>query len=513
MAFHRIAFVSYEPWETRLAHRVLEKIAVSNPESECALIVADPFHPVSNNSWAALQDMASTASHKTEVVFRDLLAWQEQIAGARTADMAQRLDSIVEAERIENVQAILSSDVHLAPRERAPFYWPVNEGERLAAGVLVLERTKEIIDDFQPDVIVMMKDQYFVKNAVAAIARGRGIDMRVFRRARYRNYLKLDYFFLPLEPEAARSLEAPEKKQGIREDIALFNNSLYPTNLAVQEESFIQLCRRDPMAAAKKTLRAGWRLQTRFHRRQKKKLRNPESEKARYWVSRPRRVRVWLALRTLRTLRFIFDQRTLARASSIPDRYVLVPLHNRPEATILSRGYGVDDEDVVAAVAKALGKVDPGLACVVLEHPSMVAHRRYRFYRQLKRQGNVTIADPAIPTQELIGKAQGLVTVSGTAGLEASIAGIPVHVAGYPEYLPVIQSHGFERIEDFVRECALGTAPVSRENVISYLESHCYDGWEGELAWGVTRTEETLDSTAETLVEMFDASSGGSSQQ
>lgn len=508
MTFQRIAFVAYEPWETTLAHRFLEKLATSAPDIELSLIVADPYHPVNNKAWGNLQEMASHASHKTEIVFQDFSLWQDQIPRAHPDDVAQRLQKFVQRERIENLQAIMTSDPHLAPRERAPYYWPLDEAERRAATVLVMERTIEILDDLNPDVIVMMKDQYFVKNAIGAIARGRNIDMRVFRRARYHDYLKLDYFFLPLEPSTVSSLEAPQKKKGIREDIARFNNSLYPKNLAVQEESFIGMCRSRPFAAIKKTLRRGWRVQVRFQERQNRKMRNPESKKVRYWISRSARVRVWLALRIARTLRYILDRRMLASPERIPSRYIVVPLHNRPEAPLLTRGYGIEDEDVVVAVAAALGRLETDVACVVLEHPSMIADRRYSFYRKLKRQGHVVIADPVIPTQELIGKAAGVVTISGTAGLEASIAGIPVHVAGYPEYLPIIESHGFGNIDEFVRACVSGTAPVSRENVISYLERHCYDGWQGELDWGAIRTEESLEATATTLLDMFHASTG-----
>lgn len=507
MTFQRIAFVAYEPWETTLAHRFLEKLAMTNSDAELSLIVADPFYPVNKNAWSALTQMASKSSHKTEIVFNDFLALQDKIYRADPDDVSRRLEKIVQVERLENLDAIMASDPHLVPRERSPYYWPLKDSERSAASVLLLERTVEILDLLNPDVVLMMKDQYFVKNAIGAITRNRNIDIRVFRRTRYLDYLKLDYFFLPLEPESAVSLETPRREEGIRQDIAVFNKSLYPGNLAVQKESFIQMCRSKPFFAAKKTLLRGWRAQIRFHRRRKSGARNPESRRVRYWISRSRRVRVWLALRVLRTLRYIFNHRMLANAAAIPGRYIVVPLHNRPEASILTRGYGIEDEDVVEAVASALRGTDGNVACVVLEHPSMIADRRYSFYRKLKSHGNVIIADPVVSTQSLLGNALGLVTTSGTAALEASIAGVPVHVAGYPEYLPVIQSHGLDSIEDFVRSCVSGSGPVSREQVISYFERHCFDGWRGELDWGAIRSEEALESTANTLLEMFEASS------
>lgn len=505
--FKRIAFVAYEPWETLVAHTILEQLATRDPDAKHTLIVADPYHPVNLNAWASLQEMAAGASHRTEVVFRDLLEWQQHIRRADPADVTKRLDTIAAYQKIENMPALLRSDVHLTPRERRPYYWSLSENERRASGLVVLERVIEILDAVEPHVIVMMKDQYFVKNAVAALARSRNIPVRVFRRARYQNYLKLDYFLLPLEPESAKALEAPKKMKKVRDSVSRFEKSLYPTNLAVQKADFIQLCRREPLAAAIRTLRDGWRRQRRFHRKQRKQVRVPETSTLRYWVSRSRRVRLWLAFRTARTLRYIVDRWTLARLDDVPESYILVPLHNRPEATILTRGYGIDDEDVVSSVIRALDGLTTDTVCVVLEHPSMIADRRYSFYRKLKKQGRVVFVDPTVPTQELIRNAKGLVTVSGTAGLEASLAGIPVHLAGYPEYLPAIASSGFHNIATFVEACVAGTAPVSRESVVSYIERHCYDGWEGELAVGVTRSEEALQTMVTTLIDMLKASS------
>ena len=292
----------------------------------------------------------------------------------------------------------------------------------------------------------------------------------------------------------------------VRDSVSRFEKSLYPTNLAVQKADFIQLCRSDPLAAAIRTVKGGLHRQRRFQRKQRKKVRVPETSALRYWVSRSRRVRWWMVFRTARTLRYILDRWTLAREERIPENYVLVPLHNRPEATILTRGYGIDDEDVVASVIRALERLNTDTACVVLEHPSMIADRRYSFYRKLKRHGRVIFVDPTVPTQDLIRKAKGLVTVSGTAGLEASLAGVPVHLAGYPEYLPVIGSSGFQNIPSFVEACVSGTAPASRDAVVSYLERHCYDGWEGELAVGSTTSEEALNAMADTLVDMLEAS-------
>lgn len=512
MDFTRIVCVGYEPWETELAHHFLEKLKSKDPQRETSLIIADPHHPINNKAWGNLQEMAAHASHNTEVVFRDLMNWQTQIPALDPADVTRRLEEIVTTEGIDSLHTITASDLHLVPRERSPFYWPLNDRERAAASLLVFERVLEIFEQLKPDVVVMMWDQYLAKNFIGALCRARGIPIRVFRRVRFRDYLKLDYFFLPLDPSTDRSLLAPTPQGSIRAEIENFGDSLYPKNLAVQDASFVELCHSTPFQAIRDVLRRGMKAQRKFSRRGGRQHRNRENSTVRYWVSRSKRVRVFITLRMLRNLRYVLDRRTLATEKKLPERYILVPLHFRPESAILTQGRGIEDDDVVREVAAALRTYGGNVSCVVLEHPTMIGDRRYSFYRKLKNFGPVVIADPVVSTQKLIRGALGVVTISGTIGLEASIAGIPVHVAGHPEFVGAIQSRGVENIERFTTACVTGDAPSSREDVLSYLEKHSQAGWTGDLGWSAIRSETTRDQLVDRLVEMFTRSATNSSR-
>ena len=504
-SFQKVAFVAYEPWETRVANRFLQTLSEKNNQSESLLLVADPFQIRNKRGSRRLRKLAAEAPHETAVVFRDLIGWQKKIPGMAAAEVDDRLSQIEEAEGIDYLEAVMASDPHLKPRERSPFYGPMTTTEVRAASLLVFERVLEILDDFQPDVVVMMWDQYLVKNFVGALCRARGIPVRVFRRVRFKDYLKLDYFFLPFEGAVNRSLETPTFRRELRDEVAAYGNSLYANNLAVIEASFVHRCRAAPLAAAGEVLKRAWKAQV------KKFKTGPLSRPAayrhlRYWVSLAPRVHLYLLLKAARSLRYIFDRHTLAQPREIPNRFVVVPLHFRPESAILTQGLGIEDDDVVAAVAQRLQEIDPTVTCVVLEHPSMIEDRRYSFYRKLKALGNVVIADPVVPTQDLIRKALGVITISGTVGLEASIAGIPVHVAGYPEFRPAIASQGEQSLADFLEQCAQESGPVSREPVLAYFERHCHDAWRGELGWAAIQSEEALATTVNTLLDMFRAS-------
>jgi hypothetical protein len=176
----------------------------------------------------------------------------------------------------------------------------------------------------------------------------------------------------------------------------------------------------------------------------------------------------------------------------------------------LTFGAGLNDEDLVEQVAEALAVLDSSIHCVVLENPSMVGQRRQSFYRRLLRFSNVTIADPTVPTQWLTKNSMGLLTISGTAALEASIHGIPVHVVGRPDYLACIASHGLSKVAGFLENCIAGKGPVSRAAVLSYLESNSKERWRGQLGWAAVSPETTAITTW-ILLDMFKSKNSGGS--
>lgn len=501
----RIVFVAYEPWETRVASRFLNQLTIATPDIHTLLLVADPYQIRNTRSAKRIKSLDEASAHSTEIVFRDIRLWQHDISTAKTGTGAQELRSLGRDLSIDYLDTILHSDPHLYPRERSPFYGPMTIDQTKKAASLVIRRTADILDAFQPDAIVMMWDQYLVKNLVGAYALERNIPIRVFRRLRFQDFLKLDYFFLS---EGAPNSSLPARTQGSqlrRADIQAYGESLYGDNLAVSENSFIQLCKSDRPQATARTLSLGWA-------RQMKKLRagvlsRPRHYRfLRYWSSHQWRVHVYLGLKVLRTLRYIWRNPFLTSAPDLPDRFIAIPLHFRPESAILTQGFGIEDDDVVRQVAQHLKDIDQSVSCVVLEHPSMVEDRRTKFYKSLLALPNVVFADPSVNTQWLIRRALGVVTVSGTVGLEASIADVPVHVMGKPEFLEAIRSHGVDSLRSFLKGCADGNITSSQDSVLNYLVTYADDSRRGEMGWSTIQSEERLKQTTSTLVEMFRSS-------
>lgn len=120
--------------------------------------------------------------------------------------------------------------------------------------------------------------------------------------------------------------------------------------------------------------------------------------------------------------------------------YVYMPLHYQPEKnTSPQGGRFVDQRLMVRMLSDAL---PPGWTLLVKEHASQWrrftthAHQgRWKgYYKELAHMPNVALVPVATPSHQLIRRARAVATVSGTAGWEAVLRGVPAMVFGYPWY-------------------------------------------------------------------------------
>jgi hypothetical protein len=103
--------------------------------------------------------------------------------------------------------------------------------------------------------------------------------------------------------------------------------------------------------------------------------------------------------------------------------YIYVPLHVIPESstTILSPIY-INELFIIESLSKSI-KTDQFI--VVKEHWSMIGFRPLSFYAKIKRLPNVILIDPKLKKmpKDYIGNADLIVTISGSAALEAAMMG------------------------------------------------------------------------------------------
>jgi hypothetical protein len=147
---------------------------------------------------------------------------------------------------------------------------------------------------------------------------------------------------------------------------------------------------------------------------------------------------VWQLRLVSRKLRGAWADRRWLTDPPPGGQFAFYPVHFEPEAATAVHGsYFQNQLEVIRNIARSL---PADWKLVVKEHFYMRGSRRMGFYRAVRRIPNVRLVPFSVPTNELIMRAEVLVTISSTAGLEASMIGKPVVMFGdYPwDYAPTI---------------------------------------------------------------------------
>ncbi len=132
---------------------------------------------------------------------------------------------------------------------------------------------------------------------------------------------------------------------------------------------------------------------------------------------------------------------------SATGEYVYFPLHLDPEAsTLVYSPYHTNQLAVIEALSKQIPLTSH---LIVKEHPVMLGQRPVDFYRQIDAMPNVTMVNPAIPSDVLIKNASTVVTITGTAGWEAILLGKPTILIGRVPYTGI--GEGFIQCSDLAQ--------------------------------------------------------------
>lgn len=105
--------------------------------------------------------------------------------------------------------------------------------------------------------------------------------------------------------------------------------------------------------------------------------------------------------------------------------YVYFPLHQEPErVTLIASPYFTNQLETVKHILKSLPM---GYKLLVKEHPtqSIRGWRPISYYKQLINLPNLELIHPSVSNHELLEKSSLVITIAGTAGLEASFYGKP----------------------------------------------------------------------------------------
>ena len=109
-------------------------------------------------------------------------------------------------------------------------------------------------------------------------------------------------------------------------------------------------------------------------------------------------------------------------------KYVVYFLHVQPELTVEEMAFEYQDQ--VNTLRNILAFLPADMSLVVKEHSPMLGRRRLDMYSQLMHMPGIILADPMEDSHQLVADASIVVTLTGSAGLEAIYYGIPAIVLG-----------------------------------------------------------------------------------
>lgn len=145
-------------------------------------------------------------------------------------------------------------------------------------------------------------------------------------------------------------------------------------------------------------------------------------------------------------------------------QFVYFPLHKEPETNMLSAS--PDYFNQIAAITSLARDLPAGVPLVLKEHAPAFGLRGPGFYRDLRDIKNVCLIDALESSIDIIKQAAVTVTISGSAGLEASVLGRPTIQFGrnmINRFLPHVMTVRDERdIATFLRRALSGEIDTIR---------------------------------------------------
>ena len=186
--------------------------------------------------------------------------------------------------------------------------------------------------------------------------------------------------------------------------------------------------------------------------------------------------------------------------------YTFFALHLEPELSLL--WLARFDTDQIAVVRRIAQSLPVGMKLVVKEHPQMVALRPRRFYRELKKIPNVVLVRPELSSFELIVHAALVTTITGTAGLEATLFGKPVITFGNIFYnaLPsVVRSRTPEELPMQITRQLSKDFVFDEEALVRYVAAILLDSAETDILhiWELGGDEETRGKELSALAALI----------
>jgi hypothetical protein len=149
--------------------------------------------------------------------------------------------------------------------------------------------------------------------------------------------------------------------------------------------------------------------------------------------------------------------------------FVFFPLHVQPEASTLIRAPLYVDQ--ISLIRKLSKSIPVNYKLYVKDNPNMWGWREYTYYKRLQKIPNVRLIDPMIDSHKLIQESDLVTTITGTAGLEATIYKTPVLTFGnvhYNELDMIYEAEDPKKYSDIILRC-LRSHEHNEDELVKYL--------------------------------------------
>lgn len=195
-------------------------------------------------------------------------------------------------------------------------------------------------------------------------------------------------------------------------------------------------------------------------------------------------------------------------------KFIYFPLQKQPERTTSPQGDMFVDQILALEVLSA--SLPRGWIIYTKEHPLQwldsglgFSSSRYKgYYKEISEIKNVYIVPVNENSFNLINKSQAVAAVTGSAGWEAVLRGVPAIIFGYVWYQDcygIFKVNGVESCRDVLRKIA-GGFRVDSQQVINYLRAfddstiHAFVSQTASKASGLTR-QESMDNIAQLILK------------
>ena len=371
-------------------------------------------------------------------------------------------------------------------------YWPVTTDEENKYWLeLNYKKIISLIDEFRPDVILDTDNAELQRTIIAEVSHKRDIPYATIEYGKYgyykypsfQNAYGIDPYFRDIY-EKNLSCPSDEMKEeydyinDFREKSSIMNSE-FAGSVTTQYE-------RDSIIWSLRVMHGKWN----YFWNQDHTAHNKKRKKQSAMLYAP----------TAPYLKYYFDVEKIKRRLLVKndyfedpvegEKYVYMPLHLIPESSVFVKAsFYVDELNLIEQVSKAL---PVGWKLYVKEHQAMLGERDLSFYRKAAEIANVRVVqinyykDP----KPWIIKAQGVVTITGTAAYEAALLGKRSIVFGD---VPFSMIDGITRIRSFEDLPDAVRAFGSTDNIHSaaaYLKSVKDAGEEVKIFYLMEEAEE-----------------------